>query len=245
LPVLQAAHPALAKAPAPRLATIRQLAQRWGLRDGTLRTALSRACATGTLKVAQSRYRLGPVSFEQAAAARMLLEPVRGYVLAVVLEGERVALPALHALLERLGFRPLQRSVWVGTRTRDDRLSAALNREKLGGVIVFLCDEVDAQTAKRLAGLWGLRRRAETLRQFHRQLFGYLEAPGLGTREAAWRCVEAAPIWYRLAVLEEPPFPMDLRGPDYPLDRLNDDWRAHLKAVTPALLELWNAEEGR
>src|SRR5262245_8636475 len=104
MPVLQSVHSGLRGAPAPRSSTIRHLAQRWGIRDGTLRTALSRACSTGMLEVADGRYRLGPVSLEQAAAASALLVRTRGYALGVVLEGERSDLPRLHELFVRLGF---------------------------------------------------------------------------------------------------------------------------------------------
>lgn len=243
MPVLQSVHPALRDAPAPRLATVRRLAGRCGIRDGTLRTALSRAVSAGSLEVADGRYRLGPVSREEAAAARALLARTRGYTLAVVLEGRRSDLRELFA---RLGFRPLQRSLWVGARTADDRLGAALQRAGLGGAVVaFHADEVDAGGRARLAKLWRLEERAAELDRFHRQLVGFLTEPRIGAEEAAWRCVEAAPAWYRVAVHDEPPFPLDLLGRDYPLERLNAAWREHLRKLTAALVALWTAEERR
>ena len=245
LPVLQRVHAGLRAEPAPRLATIRQLARRWGIRDGTLRTALSRACQAGSLQASGGRYRLGPVSLEEAAAVRALRERTSGYVLAVVLEGERVDLPRVRDLLRRLGFRSLQRSTWVGARTADDRLHEALCRSGLeGSVVVFVCDEVDVAARRRLAGLWRLADRAQTLHQFQAQAFAYLDEPGIDAREAAWRCVEVAPAWYRVAVRDEPPFPLDLVGSDYPLERLDLDWSAHLATMTPALVALWRAEAG-
>lgn len=243
MPVLQSVHPGLKAAPAPRLATIRRLAQRSGVRDGALRTALSRACANGSLEVVDGRYRLGPLSIEQAAAARGLLNRVRGYVLGVVLEGAHVDLSGLRELFARLGFRTLQRSVWIGARTADDRLSAALRRAGLEGlVVVFQADEVDAAARARLSKLWDLSERAAALRQFHGQLIDYLTEPGVAGEEAAWRCVEAAPVWYRIALHDEPPFPLDLCGPDYPLEGLNADWRARLASMNHALVELWAGE---
>jgi DNA-binding transcriptional regulator PaaX len=243
MPVLQSVHPALKSAPPPRLATIRQLAERCGVRDGALRTALSRACASGSLGADDGRYRLGPVSVEQAAAARSLLNRVHGYTLGVVLEGEQVDLPRLRDVFDRLGFRPLQRSVWVGARTADDRLSTALKRERLGGaVVVFQADEVDAEARDRLARLWDLNKRASELRKFHRQLIGYLTERRISAREAAWRCVEAAPVWYRIAIHDEPPFPLDLSGADYPLDALNAAWREHLTAMARELAALWRED---
>jgi DNA-binding transcriptional regulator PaaX len=244
MPVLHSLHPGLRAAPAPRLATIRRLAQRYGIRDGTLRTALSRACSAGSLEVADGRYRLGPLSLEEAAVAKARLARTRGYALAVVLEGEGRDLPSLRELLHRFGFRPLQRSVWVGARTANDRLDAALRRAGLGGcVVVFLADEVDADARARLSMLWGLKDRAAELRTFHRQLIDYLTERRISATEAAWRCVEVAPIWYRVAVQEEPPFPLDLCGPDYPLEGLNAAWRTHLKSMTRELAALWNADE--
>jgi DNA-binding transcriptional regulator PaaX len=244
MPVLQSLHRGLGDAPAPRLATIRLLAQRWGIRDGTLRTALSRACSTGSLEVFDGRYRLGPVSREEAAAAKALLARTRGYVLGVVPEGERPDRQRLREVFLRVGFRPLQRSVWVGARTSDDRLGAALSRAGLGGsVVVFPCDEVDADARARLSNLWRLAERAAELHRFHAQLIGYVTERRLGAMEAAWRCVEVAPVWYRVAVHDEPPFPLDLCGPDYPLDRLNADWRAHLESMTGELVDLWRSAE--
>ena len=241
MPVLQWVHPGLRDAPAPRLALIRRLAARCGVRDGALRTALSRACAAGSLQTEASRYRLGPQSVEETEAARALLDRRRGYALAVAPEGAGTDLPALREVFERLGFRPLQRSVWIGARTADDRLSAALARVGLtGAATVFQADEVDVDARTRLGALWRLEDRIERLREFKAALTGYLTEPG-APEEAAWRCVQAAPVWYRVAVREEPPFPLDLIGPDYPLDPLNTAWRAHLEAMTPQLLALWTA----
>lgn len=244
MPVLQSAHPALRVEPTPRLGTIRQLAQRCGIRDGTLRTALSRACSSGWLEVADGRYRLGPLSLEEAAAARALLTRTHGYVLGVVLEGEGTDLPGLRELFHRVRFRPLQRSVWVGARTADDRLGAALRRAGLhGSVVVFQADEVDAEARSRLSPLWDLTKRAEELRRFHRQLIAYLTDRRISGQEAAWRCVEAAPIWYRIAIRDEPPFPLDLCNSNYPLDKLNKDWRSHLTSMKEELVALWRTEE--
>ncbi|MDQ0465016.1 DNA-binding transcriptional regulator PaaX [Caulobacter ginsengisoli] len=243
MPVLQSVHPDLSAAPAPRLATIRQFAQRCGVRYGALRTALSRACAAGSLEIADRRYRLGPLSLEEAAAARALRTRTHGYTLCVVLEGEVDDLPRLRELLVRVGFRPFQRSIWVGARTTDDRLGLALQRAGLAGsVVVFHTDEVDAGARDRLSGLWGLPERAAVLRQFHGQLIAYLTEPGIGAEEAAWRCVQAAPVWYRIVVRDEPPFPLDLCGPDYPRDGLNAAWRAHLASMAGPLTALWGLE---
>lgn len=245
MPVLQSAHTGLHDELAPRLAMIRLLAQRWGIRDGTLRTALSRACTGGALEASEGRYRLGPASLEEAAAARALRARTPGYTLAVVLEGEGADLARLRGLLTHLGLRSLQRSVWVGARTTDERIPAALRRAGMdGSVVVFACDEVDAAARQWLAGLWRLPDRAATLRRFRAQAMAYLREEGIDAREAAWRCVEVAPAWYRVAVRDEPPFPLDLVGADYPLDGLAGDWTAHLEAMTPALVALWRSEAG-
>src|SRR3954471_2720272 len=73
LPVLQSMVPELRDLPAPRLGMIRLLAQRRGLQDGALRPALSRACSSGSLRLDEGRYRLGPISLEQASAAKALV----------------------------------------------------------------------------------------------------------------------------------------------------------------------------
>jgi DNA-binding transcriptional regulator PaaX len=244
MPVLQAAHPGLQVAPAPKLALIRHLADRSAIHEGTLRTALSRACSSGSLELADGHYRLGPASKEEAAAARALQNRKPGYTLAVILEGEGNDLARLRDLLTRYGFRPLQRSMWIGARTKDDRLGPVLQSAGLhNAAIVFHTDEIDHDARARLSNLWGLDERAAVLRNFHRDLIAHLTEPNITAREAAWRCVEAAPIWYRVALQEEPPFPLDLCGPDYPLDALNAVWRAHLEAMTDALIELWQSEE--
>jgi DNA-binding transcriptional regulator PaaX len=243
MPVVQAVHPGLDAVQAPRLSLIRRLAQRWDIRDGTLRAALSRASSGGWLAATDGRYRLGPASLEEAAAARALRARVPGYTLCMILEGADADLPRLREALDRLGFRSLQRSVWIGARTVEDRLGPALRRGGLeGSVLVFHCDEVEMGAQGRLSGLWGMTERAAELRQFHRRLIDYLTEPPVGTTERAWRCVEAAPVWYRVAIQDEPPFPLDLCRPDYPLDLLNDAWRAHLESTTRALVDLWRTE---
>jgi len=244
IPVLQSVHPGLRDLPAPRLSMIRHLARRGGIHDGTLRTALSRACSSGSLQLNDGRYRLGPISVEQAAAAKALRVRVPGYTLGVVLEGAHTDLRPLGELFARQGFRPMQRSVWVGARTAEDRLSSALQQAGLGGsVVVFHCDEVDMQARARLATLWNLTEREAELRGFHQQLIEYVAGPNIDRRESAWRCVEAAPVWYRVAVQNEPPFPVDLCGSDYPLERLNAEWREHLESMTHDLIDLWTERE--
>ncbi len=243
MPVLQSLHPALRLLPPPRLATIRRLAQRWDVRDGTLRTALSRACSGGSLESVDGRYSLGPLSVEAAQAARSLLSRRRGYVLVLIVEGEAHDLPALRELFARFGLRPFQRSAWVGARTDEDRLGPALERAGLAGsVVVFHCDEVDPFTRDRLTQLWQLEERAEELRAFHRSIFDYVRAAGGDRVETAWRCIEVTPVWYRVAILDEPPFPLDLLDSDYPLEQLRADWRTQLASLTDVLAELWEDE---
>lgn len=221
---------------------IRHLAQRSGIRDGTLRTALSRACSAGSLEAIDGRYRLGPVSHEDAASAKALLSRARGYTLGIVTEGGVGEAPRLRDLFVRFGFRPLQRSVWVGARTKADRLGPALERAGFAAAVtVFHADEVDPEARARLSALWRLDDRADALRRFHRQMRDYLTETGLTAEEAAWRCVEVAPVWYRVVVREEPPFPLDLCGAEYPIDALNRFWRTHVKVMTPALAALWRA----
>lgn len=240
MPVLQSVHPGLRTLVPPGLARVRQLAERCGVRDGALRTALSRACAAGSLACVGGRYVLGPASIEQADAARAMMQRVRGYSVAVVQEGDDLDVRALRDLLGRVGFRPLQRSVWIGARTTDDRLGAALRRARLDrSVLVFHADEVDAGARARLAAAWQLDERRAELTDFHRLLMRFLAPPGLDADEAAWRCIEAAPVWYRVAVLGEPPFPLDLCGADHPLDRLNAEWGARLEATTDGLAHVW------
>lgn len=239
MPVLQHVHRGLRDAPAPRLAIIRGLAQRQEVRDGALRTALSRACASGSLTLSDG-YRLGPRSLAEAASARALLARTHGYVLAIVPEGAESDQAQLREVFARLGFRSLQRSVWIGARTVEDRLGAGLEQEGLAGsALVFQAEEVDADARARLAKSWRLHERIADLRAFHHDLAAYLTDGRLSPTEAAWRCVEAAPVWYRVAVRDEPPFPLDLCGEDYPLEPLNAFWRAHLQGMTGDLLALW------
>ena len=108
--------------------------------------------------------------------------------------------------------------------------------------MVFHADEVDAEARTRLSRLWELDARATTLRRFQRQLVAHLSDRRITATEAAWRCVEAAPIWYRVALHDEPPFPLDLCGADYPLEGLNDAWRTHLHAKSEALVALWKED---
>lgn len=245
MPVLQWAHPGLRREPAPNLAMMRRLARRCGISDGALRTALSRACAVGALEAEEGRYRLGPLAREEAASARALQRRLPGFVLAVVTEGVGAGqLSQMREVFLRLGFRPLQRSIWIGARTAEERLAPALAAAGFGKlVLVFQSDEVDEATRRRLAEIWGLTARATELEAFRSQLFAYLTEPGMVAREAAWRCVETAPVWYRTVVRDEPPFPLDLCGPDYPLAALNAAWSAHLDQMSESLAELWGERQ--
>lgn len=237
LSVLQHVHPGLGDWAGPDLGLVRRLAERCGVRDGALRTALSRSCSAGTLEAIDGRYRLGPVSIEQADAARALLARTSGYVVAVVTEGEGLDPRALRDLLTRQGFRPLQRSVWIGARTPEQRLATALRRAGLhASVLVFDCDEVDPDAQERLRAAWGLDERQAALRSFRADLLEFVNDTRAQPVEVAWRCVEASPVWYRIAVLDEPPFPLSLCGADHPLGPLNDDWSRALRRATPALV---------
>jgi DNA-binding transcriptional regulator PaaX len=243
IPVMLSAHPGLRDLPPPRLATIRTLAQRWSVRDGALRTALSRACSAGWLEHVDGRYRLGPLSVEAADAARALLARRPGYTLVLIGEGERLDLPALRALLTTFGLRSLQRSTWIGARTEVDGLRPALERAGFdGGVMVFLCDEIDDRTRERLVQLWGIDERAAELRAFHQLIGDYVDAAD-DVVERAWRHIEVTPVWYRVAILDEPPFPLELLGVDYPLAQLRADWTGRLQSITGALVDLWPPED--
>ena len=63
------------------------------------------------------------------------------------------------------------------------------------------------------------------------------EAAPADAAEIAWRCVEASPVWYRIAVLDEPPFPLSLSEADHTLERLNTDWSTAIRDAAPALVE--------
>jgi DNA-binding transcriptional regulator PaaX len=238
LAVLRHVHPDLQGWVGPDLGLVRRLAERCGVRDGAVRTALSRACSSGTLEVTGGRYRLGPISIEQARAARSLLARVDGYLVVVIHEGEQLDLRAVRDVLTRHGFRAFQRSVWIGARTADDRLAPALQRLGIpASVTVFPCDEIDPGAQVRLGAAWGLEDRRATLRAFHRDLKKFLHDDRADAVEVAWRCVEASPVWYRIAVLDEPPFPLSLCDADHPLEQLNADWSTALRRATPALVE--------
>lgn len=244
IPVMMSSHPGLRDLPAPRLATIRQLARRWGVRDGALRTALSRAASAGSLEHVDGRYRLGPLSIEAADAARALLTRRPGYTVVLIGEGTRVDLPALRSLLTTFGLRSLQRSCWIGARTETDLLRPALARAGFDdGVMVFRCDDVDDATRERLVDLWGVEERAAHLRQFHRLIRDYVGAAEHDRLEHAWRHIEVTPVWYRIAILDEPPLPLELLASDDPLEHLRTDWTARLQSITDALVQLWPPED--
>jgi hypothetical protein len=102
---------------------------------------------------------------------------------------------------------------------------------------VFPCDEVDPGAQARLGAVWGLEDRRAALRAFHQDLLRFLRDDRADASEVAWRCVEASPVWYRIAVLDEPPFPLPLCDADHPLEQLNADWSDALRHATPALIE--------
>ena len=75
-------------------------------------------------------------------------------------------------------------------------------------------------------------------RAFEHDLFRYL-SQSEQWREVAWRCLECAPIWYRVTILEEPPFPLALLPEGYPMAELQRRWTAHLAGARDAIVRLW------
>jgi hypothetical protein len=122
-------------------------------------------------------------------------------------------------------------------RCRPTRTRRRLQPDRRGqDALVLRCDEVDGATRDRLLDLWSIEDRVRDLILFKHQLDARLREPGISDEEAEWRCVEAAPAWYRVVVQVEPPFPLDLLDTGCPLAAVNESWRMALTAVEPALV---------
>ncbi len=176
----------------------------FGIDEGTIRVALARLVASGTLEPAgRGEYRLGAATralTEQVTSWRELEKQVRKWdggwacvQLGDLARSDRSALRRRQRALRLHGFRELSR----GLEVRPDNLAGgveALRTRLLGlGVeppaLVFHASELDAATEKRARTLWDADRLTQTYRQTTARIDRFLTAvdelsPRAAAREA-------------------------------------------------------------
>lgn len=208
LSVLLGAHPAWATA-----ADLLRLTADFGIREATLRVALTRMVSTGDLVRSDDGYRLSDRLLARQRRQDGALHPVTrewdGTWVTIVVTAvgtDARARAALRTALSHSRFAELREGVWL----RPDNLVQELPGETHGRVRVLRArDEASADLA---SVLWNL---ADWSRTGHRLLTEMTCATDIPGRFA----VAAATVRH---LLTDPVLPAELLGVDWPADRLRE-----------------------
>ena len=217
LSVLLGAHPAWASA-----ADLIRLTSDFGIRESTLRVALTRMVSAGALVRSADGYRLSDRLLarqrRQDDAMRPRLRPWRGYWTTLIVTSigtDARSRAALRTTLHHKRFGELREGVWM----RPDNLELDLDAEVRARVrIVQARDDAPAELAGQL---WDLPSWARTGQRFLAEMAGATDVPA--------RFVLAAAIVRH--VLTDPVLPDELLPADWPGTRLRaayNDFAAEL-----------------
>lgn len=217
LSVLLGAHPAWASA-----ADLIRLTSDFGIRESTLRVALTRMVSAGDLVRSADGYRLSDRLLarqrRQDDAMRPRLRPWRGYWTTLIVTSigtDARSRAALRTTLHHKRFGELREGVWM----RPDNLELDLDAEVRARVrIVQARDDAPAELAGQL---WDLPSWARTGQRFLAEMAGATDVPA--------RFVLAAAIVRH--VLTDPVLPDELLPADWPGTRLRaayNDFAAEL-----------------
>ncbi len=210
LSVLLGAHPAWANA-----AELLRLTQDFGLKESTVRVALTRLVSTGDLVRSADGYRLSDRLLarqrRQDAATRPHVKPWDGTWTTLVITSVGVdprTRATLRTTLQQNRFGELREGVWL----RPDNLEVALPKDVMTRVRVLHSRDDDPAALARQ--LWDLPAWSSTAQRLLKAMSTAADTPG--------RFVAAAGMVRHLLV--DPVLPDELLPPDWPAKALRDSY---------------------
>ncbi len=215
--------------PFPGVEILRDLAAFAGYGYGALRTAMSRAKASGELSGVQDeagiqRFRLTPTQESVSRVVRDWSSRPEGFIIGVFSfhAKEGAGRRAARENLQYFGFKRIAQNTYVNGMIDTTDLEAEMERAGVADrCYLFRCSSVeDPKLLARLSRVFDVKGRASTLERFRRELEGFLEEPGLDAMEMGRRVFYAGPVQHRVCFVEEPPIPARMLPASYPLSGL-------------------------
>jgi DNA-binding transcriptional regulator PaaX len=215
--------------PFPRSAIIRDLAAFAGHSPGAVRTALSRLRTTGELvsfvdpsgfvrfRLTESQKSVGGVVRAWPARPEGFLIGVFSFRAPEEAKRRRVRETLLH-----FGFKRIAQNTYINGMIDTSGLEAEMKRAGVTDrFYVFRCPEIDDPALlHRLAEVFDVKGRQRKLEGFREELAAFLEEPGMDKMELGRRVFYAGPVYHRTCFVEEPPIPVHILPPGYPLSEL-------------------------
>jgi DNA-binding transcriptional regulator PaaX len=215
--------------PYPSLNGIRDFAAYCGIRDGAVRTALSRAHAEGAVRIYLDsgkvvRYRLVESRMEMGLTVSGRQNRPEGFIIAVFsfATEEEPARAKVRETLKYYGFKKLAQNTYINGRIETaglKKVMRAFGLEK--NLYLFDCPSVDdADLIEKILSVFEIGKRNRFLQKFHRDLADFLEEKNLDAEEIVHRMYYAGPVHWTICRVDEPPFPPKYLPADYPLDSI-------------------------
>lgn len=215
--------------PFPGVEILRDLAAFAGYGYGALRTAMSRARASGELLGIQDemgiqRFRLTPTQVSVSRVVRDWSSRPDGFIIGVFSFHAREAAErrAVRETLLYFGFKRIAQNTYINGMIDTTDLEAEMTRSGVADrFYLFRCASIDDPALlARLSRIFDVKGRARALERFRRELEGFLEEPGLDAMELGRRVFYAGPVQHRMCFVEEPPIPARMLPASYPLSGL-------------------------
>lgn len=217
--------------PFPTLLSIRDLAEFAGHNYGSLRTAISRARASGELESftdqnGVTRFRLTKIQKSVSDVVVNWQNRPQGFTLAIFSfrkddEKER---RTVREILKYFGFKKLAQNTYINGMITTEGLDAEMKRLKLDkNLYIFNCPKVDSPgLLERLSKIFDMEKRARELSEFETDLKEFLNESSLAGDEFARRVFYAGPLHYTKCFVEEPPLPASVLPEGYPIRTLQE-----------------------
>jgi DNA-binding transcriptional regulator PaaX len=219
-----------------------------GYEYGALRTALSRAKASGLVESfidekGITRFRRSNMSRSVGEAVRDWGSRPEGFLLAVFSFSaeEESGRRTVRELLRYFDFKRIAQNTYINGMIPTAGLEAELRKAGVEkNLYLFSCPRVDeSSAAEKLREVFDLSGRARALGAFLAELKDFLEEPGLDAIEYGRRFFYAKPVHYDVCFMKEPPIPSSFLPPDYPLEEVNSLMRRSLSGREGDIVEYY------
>jgi DNA-binding transcriptional regulator PaaX len=215
--------------PYPSLNGIRDFARYCGIKDGAIRTALSRGKAEGDLQTFTDekktvRYRITGAMLEMGKTVTGRPNQPEGFIVAVFsFTADAVAERAkVRETLKYYGFKKLAQNTYVNGRIETGGLKDAMRKFGLEkNLYLFDCPDVDdVELMQKIRSVFEIEKRKKYLHGFYRDLAAFLTVENLEREEIVHRISYAGPVYWTICYVDEPPFPAKHLPEDYPLSTI-------------------------
>jgi DNA-binding transcriptional regulator PaaX len=215
--------------PYPSLGGIRDFTNYCGIKDGAVRTTLSRARAEGEINVFKdagkvTRYRLAESMMEMGKATINRQDQPEGFIIAVFsfTKHEETERAKVRETLKYYGFKKLAQNTYINGRIDTSGLKKAMREYGLEkNLYLFECPHVDdTELIEKILAVFEIEKREKFLREFYNDLASFLAGKNQSTEEVIHRIYYAGPVHWTICNIDEPPFPVKHLPPNYPLEEI-------------------------